>query len=67
MASLTLNDFVSVQGLETNSLQTFFVVTQTINRGQDYVFRYRGVNLVGAGEWSDMTIVKAATTPLAPP
>lgn len=67
MSSLTLNDFVSLAGKETFTLQTYFVVTQGIARGEEYVFRYRGINQVGAGEWSDLVIVKAATIPSHPP
>jgi len=32
-----------------------------------YVFRYRGINAVGAGDWSDYVVVRAATVPNPPP
>jgi hypothetical protein len=67
MSTLSLNDFVSLAGKETFTLQTYFVITQGIEQGEEYAFRYRGVNQVGAGEWSDLVIIKAATVPTAPP
>lgn len=32
-----------------------------------YAFRYRGINAVGQGAWSDLVLVRAATIPIAPP
>lgn len=57
MGSLTFNDFKSIAGSELHSLQTFFTVTQGIEKGAHYAFRYRAVNQVGAGEWSDTVVV----------
>jgi hypothetical protein len=34
--------------------------------GDDYAFRYRAINAIGPGEWSDIVILKAAIFP-APP
>lgn len=34
--------------------------------GDDYAFRYRAINAIGPGDWSDIVILKAATFP-APP
>jgi hypothetical protein len=42
-------------------------VTQGIKAGQSYVFRYRGINAVGPGPWSDLIEVMAANVPQAPP
>lgn len=62
----TLNDFVSVVGGNPYTLQTFFIVTSGIVTGENYAFRYRAINAVGAGPWSDTAILKAATVPSSP-
>jgi hypothetical protein len=62
----TLNDFVEIVGGDPYTLQTFFVVTQGVSIGEDYAFRYRTINAVGPGPWSDTTIIKAATVPSPP-
>lgn len=62
----TLNDFVEIVGGDPYTLQTFFIVTKNIEIGNDYAFRYRAINLVGAGPWSDTVILKAATIPTPP-
>jgi hypothetical protein len=62
----TLNDFVEIVGGDPYTLQTYFIVTKNIEIGNDYAFRYRAINLVGAGPWSDTVVFKAATIP-APP
>lgn len=59
MGSLSLNDLKTIS---SHSLQTNFFVTQ-VNKGEDYAFRYRAVNAVGAGQWSDTTILRPATVP----
>jgi hypothetical protein len=41
-------------------------VTNGIIKGEDYAFRYRGINAVGPGPWSEIVILKAATIPLNP-
>jgi hypothetical protein len=42
-------------------------VTKGIVKGKTYTFRYRAINMVGAGAWSDYTPVVAAGIPTAPP
>ena len=49
------------------TLQTYFVITSQVKRGVVYSFRYRAINAVGLGEWSDVALVRAATMPSAPP
>jgi hypothetical protein len=66
MGSLTLNDFQTIIGGNPYTLQNYFVVTYGIIKGQSYAFRYRGINAIGPGLWSDIAILKAATVP-APP
>ena len=66
MGSLTLNDFYTIAGGEQYTLQIFFIVTRGIIKGQDYAFRYRSINAIGAGEWSEITYIKAATVPEPP-
>jgi hypothetical protein len=66
MGSLTLNDFTTIAGGEQYTLQIYFVVTKGITKGEQYAFRYRGVNAVGAGEWSEIVVLRAATVPEPP-
>jgi hypothetical protein len=67
MSAPTLDNFVSLAGRETFTLTTFFVVSLGVEKGAEYAFRYRGINQVGAGDWSDLVIVRAASVPAAPP
>lgn len=67
MGSTNLKDFVSIQGVDPYSLALSFVVTKGIEKGKTYAFRYRAVNAVGAGPWSAVVEVTAATIPMAPP
>ena len=48
-------------------MQISLYVTRGIEKGQEYAFRYRAINIIGPGEWSEISVLKAATTPLAPP
>jgi hypothetical protein len=52
----TLNDFVEIVGGDPYTLQIYFVVTKGITIGVDYAFRYRAINAVGPGDWSDTAI-----------
>lgn len=67
MGSTNLRDFFSIQGNDPYSLALSFVVTKGVVKGNTYAFRYRAINAVGYGEWSPITLVIAATIPLAPP
>jgi hypothetical protein len=62
----TLNDFISIVGGDPHTLQNYFVVTRGIQKGADYTFRYRAINAVGPGPWSDSVTIKAATFPSPP-
>lgn len=62
-----LNDFETIVGGDPYSLALQFTVTKGIVKGQTYTFRYRAINKVGAGEWSDITQIVAASVPAAPP
>ena len=53
-------------GDEPYTLSLEFTVAAGLTRGQDYTFRYRASNQVGAGPWSEISIVKAAGVPPAP-
>lgn len=66
IGSLFLNDFLSVVGADPYTLQLSFVVTTNIRKGEFYTFRYRAINQVGAGSWSPVATLQAATVP-APP
>ena len=67
MGSLGLNDFASVVGADPFTLQLNYIVTYGIVKGQSYAFRYRAINAIGAGPWSDISQLIAAQEPLAPP
>lgn len=62
----TLNDFLEIVGGTAYTLQTYFIVTRNIVQGEDYAFRYRAINAIGTGPWSDIVILKAATYPSQP-
>lgn len=67
MGSLNLNDFVTVSGLDPQTLTLYFTVTKGVEKGKTYTFRYRAVNAVGPSGWSPITEIIAATIPAAPP
>ena len=66
MGSTALNDFVTVAGNPRFTLQTHQTVTRGVKAGEEYAFRYRAINKVGAGPWSETVLIRAATTPDAP-
>lgn len=55
MGSNSLKDFISISGIEPNSLSLQFTVTRNVIKGKNYAFRYRAINAVGAGGWSPVT------------
>jgi hypothetical protein len=67
MGTLPLNDFKSIVGSSSYSLALQFTVTTNIIKGKTYAFRYRAVNKVGAGGWSPISEIVAATVPSPPP
>lgn len=67
MGSLRLRDFETISGIDPQTLQLFFTVTRNVEKGKTYTFRYRAINAVGAGGWSPIQNINAATIPMAPP
>jgi titin len=61
-----LNDWQTIVGGDPHTLSLTYTISQNITKGLDYTFRYRAVNQIGGGPWSDMVEVKAAAEPLAP-
>ena len=55
MGSLSFEDFVSVVGLNPDSLQVHYTVTRDVEKGKQFAFRYRTRNIIGPGEWSDIS------------
>ena len=66
MGSPLLNDWVTLVGGDPHSLSLEFTVATGLVRGEDYTFRYRATNQVGAGPWSETRTIKAAGEPPAP-
>ena len=66
MGSPLLNDWVTLVGGDPHSLSLEFTVATGLARGEDYTFRYRAINQVGAGLWSATRTIKAAGEPPAP-
>ena len=62
-----MNDFTEVVGGDPYTLQTYFTVTKSILKGDTYAFRYRAINEIGPGPWSDISKLDAATVPIPPP
>lgn len=62
-----MNDFVEVVGGDPFTLQTYFTITKGIEKSETYAFRYRGINAIGAGPWSNISKLDAATVPIPPP
>jgi hypothetical protein len=54
-------------GIDSYTLDSEVTITQGIVKGKQYRLRYRAINLIGTGPWSDMTYVVASTFPKAPP
>ena len=48
-------------------MDTEVIINDGIVKGKTYRIRYRAINSIGAGEWSDIAYIPAATVPLAPP
>ena len=61
-----LNDWETLVGAAPHSLGLEYLTTRGITAGQRYAFRYRAINQVGAGPWSDSATVRAAGKPSAP-
>ena len=53
-------------GAQPSTLSLEFLVNTGVVKGEDYTFRYRAINKVGAGPWSAVATVKAAGKPTAP-
>ena len=64
--SPALNDWRSLVGEAPHTLALEHVVSSEIAAGEVYTFRYRAINQVGAGPWSDTMAIRAAGRPSAP-
>lgn len=64
-----LNDWVTlIGGVDgPSSLVLTYTVTTNLTSGEDYTFRYRAMNIVGQGPWSEIVTIKAAGVPFPPP
>ena len=59
--------YTSVQGtINYLSLSLKATIAYGVMRGLQYRVRYRGINTVGAGDWSDPTTITASTVPGRP-
>ena len=54
-------------GEEGYTLDSEITITKNIVKGRQYRLRYRAINLIGNGPWSDLAYVVASTFPKAPP
>jgi hypothetical protein len=64
-----LGDFTTIQGADRYTLSTILTVSPPdIQQGLSYRFRYRAINQMGPGEWSDKLTVSAfvSSTPATP-
>jgi hypothetical protein len=60
-------DFTSIIGGSDNSLDTIVLVTNGIVKGKIYRVKYRAINSIGAGAFSAISYIPAATVPIQPP
>jgi hypothetical protein len=61
-----LVNWTSIHGNDPHSLSLTYNVSTGLVKGSDYVFRYRAVNQIGGGPWSNYVTIKAAGKPGAP-
>jgi hypothetical protein len=54
-------------GEEGYTLDSEITITKNIVKGRQYRLRYRAINLIGNGPWSDLAYVVASTFPKVPP
>jgi hypothetical protein len=60
-------DWYDIGGAAGNySLDTDYTI-EGLQKGGNYGFRYRAINVNGPGPWSEITVITAATIPSAPP
>jgi hypothetical protein len=65
-ASQITDTFFDVGGSLANySVSTAYTILDLV-QGQEYAFRYRGINVNGPGSWSPTVIMRPATVPQAP-
>jgi hypothetical protein len=57
-------EFTSIIGGADNSLDTNVLVTAGIAKGKIYRAKYRAINSIGAGAFSAITYIPAATAPI---
>lgn len=61
-----IEDWLDVGGQVGNeSLRTEYTIYNRV-KGETYGFRYRAINVNGAGPWSAVSLIKAATIPSTP-
>lgn len=60
MGDLTLDNFVSISGVDPMTLSLTQTITLGIYSGQSYTFRYRAINAIGASGWSPIGTIQAA-------
>lgn len=58
--------FTSLVGFNTDSMATSYVATQGVVKGRYHLFKYRALNYIGWGPFSNAAAVLAATVPTAP-
>jgi hypothetical protein len=59
-------DFEELQGVSYPSLSLTGIKDTGVVGGRNYRLRYRARNEIGAGSWSDITYVLAASEPVLP-
>ena len=60
-------EYITVQGGEDKrTLATKAIISTGVQKGVTYRVRFRGINTVGKGEWSDPTSVLSSTVPGRP-
>lgn len=59
--------YTTILGQTENTLDTEVTVTKGIVKGKIYRVRYRAINSIGSGPWSDVDYIPASTVPIAPP
>jgi len=66
-SNIGLDSFETLVGADPHTLYMSYTVVSGLVKGETYAFRYRAINAIGAGEWSDLSKLKAAAIPIAPP
>lgn len=63
--------FVTVLGADLTQPSMMTLETSVrvdgLTKGSIYRVRYRAINTIGHSEWSDLSYIRAASVPIAPP